>query len=111
MTDSGSAESTLERSKEIRWNYAIVGAAIIGGVAYGILARGYQVDEPLSGGVVAWLPAAIVSVAMLVLGTVLVRVLRSPRTRTLAAAVAVAPATGGIILLEIFIAWAVSHLV
>ena len=111
MADNESSKSALERSKDIRWNYAIVGAAIIGGVAYGILARGYQVGEPLSGGVVAWLPAAIVSVAMLVLGTFLVRVLQSPRTRTIAAAVAAAPATGGIILLEIFVVWAVSQLV
>jgi hypothetical protein len=111
MTDNQSWQSTVEQSNTVRWHHAVVGAAVIGGVVYGILARGFQVGEPLSGGVVAWLPAAVASLAMLVVGTLLVRVLRTPRLRTVAAAVAVAPATGGIILLEVFVVWAVSELV
>jgi len=111
MAHDASSGSAHDRSAAVNWNRAILGAAVIGGVAYGILARGFQVGEPLAGGIAAWLPTAIVSLLMLLMGVLLLRVLRTGPARTAAAALAAAPASGGIIALEIFIVWGVSQLV
>ena len=83
----------------------------MGGITYGILARGFQVGAPIGNGGAGWLPVGIVTVGMLAFGIVIFRLSGTSRFRTAGAAIAVAPATGGIIALEIFIAWGVSQIV
>jgi hypothetical protein len=82
-----------------------------GGIAYGMLARGFQIGGPTHNGVAGWLPAGIVTIGMLALGFAVFRLARTSQLRTVGAAIATAPATGGILALEIFIAWGVSRLV
>jgi hypothetical protein len=100
----------MSSSDPINWTAAVFGAAALGGVVYGILARGFQISEPVEG-VAGWLPVGVISVGMLLLGLALLRTFRTGRLRTAAAAIAAAPATGGLIALEIFVVWAVSQLV
>jgi hypothetical protein len=106
-----SDDSVRARSDAINWTAAVFGAAVLGGTCYGILARGFQIGEPVEGGAMGWLPAGVVSIGMLLLGLGLLRVFRTSGLRTAAAAITAAPATGGIIALEIFIAWVVSQIV
>ena len=80
-------------------------------VTSGILARGFQIGGPTHDGVAGWLPVGIVTVGMLALGFAVFRLARTRQLRTVGAAIAAAPATGGILALEIFIAWGVSQLV
>jgi hypothetical protein len=112
MSDNSSAAPGMTaRLDAINWTAAVFGAAVLGGITYGILARAFQIGEPVEGGVAGWLPAGIVSIGMLLVGLGLLRAVRTSGLRTAAAALAAAPATGGLIVLEIFIAWAVSQLV
>lgn len=99
-----------EVNAHIRWPAAVLGAAVVGGVAYGLLARGFQIGELVSGGTAAWLPTAVVSLLMLTGGALLLKVVHGTRSRTAAAALAMASATGGFIALELFIAWVVKQL-
>jgi len=101
----------MTRGEAVNWTAAIFGAAVLGGIAYGILAGGFQVGAPIGNGVAGWLPVGVVTVGMLALGTVIFRLSDTSRFRTAGAAIAVAPATGGIIALEIFLAWRVSQIV
>lgn len=108
--DLSVADGVKSKSDPINWTAAVFGAAVLGGVVYGILVRGFQISEPVEG-VAGWLPVGVISIGMLLLGLALLRVFRTSRLRTAAAAIAAAPATGGLIALEIFVVWAVSHLV
>ena len=110
-SDPSAAPRVKTRSDAINWTAAVLGAAVLGGVVYGILARGFQIGEPVEGGLTGWLPVGVVSIGMLLLGLALLRVFQTIGLRTAAAAFAAAPATGGLIALEIFGAWAVSQLV
>jgi hypothetical protein len=108
--DLSVADGVRSKSNPIDWTAAVFGAAVLGGVVYGILARGFQISEPVDG-VAGWLPVGVVSIGMLLLGLALLRVFRTSRLRTAAAAIAAAPATGGLIALEVFVVWAVSQFV
>jgi hypothetical protein len=99
------------RSDQIDWKRAVFGAAVLGGIAYGILARGFQIGEPVASGAMRWLPVGVATMAMLLCGFGLLYFANSGRLRTVAAAIAAAPATGGLIAFEIFTVWAVSQLV
>jgi hypothetical protein len=111
MTDDISVASGVKsKSHPINWPAAVFGAAVLGGIVYGILARGFQIGEPVEG-VGGWLPVGVVSIGMLLCGLGLLYFSRTSRLRTAAAAIAAAPATGGLIALEIFVVWAVSQLV
>ena len=98
------------QSDAINRTSAVIGAGVLGGITYGILARGFQIGDPVEG-VAGWLPVGVMSIGLLLLGLALLRVYRIGGLRTAAAAIAAAPATGGLIALEIFIVWAVSQLV
>lgn len=111
MPDEPSPSGELVTRGAVNWTAAIYGAAVLGGVAYGILARGFQVGAPIGNGVAGWLPVGIVTIGMLALGMVTFRLSGTRRFRTAGAAIAAAPATGGIIALEIFIVWGVSQIV
>jgi hypothetical protein len=106
--DPSPSRELMPRGDAVNWTAAIFGAAVLGGIAYGILARGFQVGAPIGNG---WLPVGIVTVGMLAFGMVIFRLSGTSRFRTAGAAIAVAPATGGIVALEIFIAWGVSQIV
>jgi hypothetical protein len=80
---------------------------MLGGIVHGILVRGFQISEPAEG-LAGWLPVGVRSIGMLMVGLVLLRFVRTSRLRTVAAAVAAAPATGGLVALEFFAVWAVS---
>ena len=56
-------------------------------------------------------PVGIVTIGMLVLGLGALHLSHTRRFRTVAAAIAAAPATGGIVAIEIFIVWAVNQIV
>jgi hypothetical protein len=109
--DPSPSRELLTRGEAVDWTAAIFGAAVLGGIAYGILARGFQIGTPIGNGGAGWLPVGIVTIGMLALGMVIFRLSRTTRFRTAGAAIAVAPATGGIIALEIFITWGVSQIV
>jgi hypothetical protein len=102
---------SVARCGAVDWTAAVFSAAILGGIVYGILVRGFQVGEPIHNGVGGWLPVGIVTIAMLAVGLVIVRASRTSRFRTAGAAIAAATATGGIVALEIFIAWGVNQIV
>ena len=111
MTDDPSAAPGVKtQSDAINWTSAVFGAGALGGITYGILARGFQIGEPVEG-VAGWLPVGVVSIGLLLLGLVLLRVFPTGGLRTAATAIAAAPATGGLIALEVFIVWAVNQLV
>jgi hypothetical protein len=109
--DSPAAPGVKTRTDSVNWTTAVFVAAVMGGIIYGILARGFQISEPFEGGIAGWLPVGIVSIGMLLFGLVLLRLCRTSRSRTAAAAIAATPATGGLIAFEIFAVWAVSQLV
>lgn len=112
MTDHTSAPAgATSKSAPINCTTAVFGAAAIGGIAYGILARAFQIGEPVEGGIVGWLPVGVVTIGLLVCGLGLLYFSRTSRLRTFAAAIAAAPATGGLIALEIFVVWMVSQYV
>ena len=112
MTDDSSvADGATSDSEPINWTAAVFGAAALGGIAYGILARGFQIGKPIGDGVAGWLPVGVASIGMLLCGLGLLYFSRTSLLRTAAAAIAAAPATGGLIALEIFVVWAVSQLV
>lgn len=98
-------------SDQIDWKVAVFGAAVLGGMAYGILAHGFQIGQPVASGAAGWLPVGVATIAMLLCGFGLLYFAKSGRLRTVAAAIAAAPATGGLIAFEIFAVWAVSQLV
>lgn len=108
--DLSAADGLKSKPDPINWTAAVFGAAALGGIVYGVLARGFQISEPVEG-VAGWLPVGVISIGMLLLGLALLRSFRTSRLRTAAAAIAAAPATGGLIALEIFVVWAVSQLV
>jgi hypothetical protein len=111
MTDDLSVTNGVKsESHPINWTAAVFGAAVLGGIVYGILARGFQISEPVEG-VGGWLPVGVISIGMLLLGLALLRFFRASQLRTAAAAIAATPATGGLVALEIFVIWAVSQLV
>ena len=97
-------------SNSNNWTAAVFGAAVLGGIVYGTLARGFQIGEPVEG-VAGWLAVGVVTIAMLLCGFGLLYFAKSGRLRTVAAAIAAAPATGGLVAFEIFAVWAVSQLV
>ena len=114
MTDHASVPAgATSKSAPINWAAAVFGAAAIGGIAYGILARAFSDRRTSSeGGIVGWLPVGVVTIGLLVCGLFgLLYFSRTSRLRTFAAAIAAAPATGGLIALEIFVVWMVSQYV
>jgi hypothetical protein len=111
MPNDASAAGAKSRPDAVNWTTGVFGAAVLGGIIYGILARGFQIGEPVRGGIAGWLPVGIISVGMLLLGLALLRLCRTSKSRTVAAAIAATPATGGLLALEIFAVWAVTQLV
>ena len=109
--DSSALAGAKPQSDPINWTAAVFGAAALGGIAYGILARGFRIGKPVGDGVAGWLPVGVVSIGMLLCGLGLLYFSRTSLLRTAAAAIGAAPATGGLIALEIFVVWAVSQLV
>jgi hypothetical protein len=109
--DTSAAPESVPRGDAVNWRTAVFGAAVLGGFVYGVLARGFQLGEPVQDGVAGWLPVGIVTIGMLVLGLAALHLAHTSRFRTVAAAIAAAPATGGIVALEIFIVWAVNQIV
>jgi hypothetical protein len=95
--DPSAPQESVTRVAAVDWTAAVFGAAVLGGIAYGILARGFQVGQPIQNGVAGWLPVGIVTFGMLAVGLVIFRQSRTSRFRTVGAALAAAPATGGII--------------
>src|SRR5260370_41630539 len=104
--DTSAAPESVPRGDAVDWRTAVFGAAVVGGFVYGILARGYQLGEPVQDGVAGWLAVGIVTIGMLVVGLGAVHLSHTRRFRTLAAAIATTPATCGIVANEIFVAWA-----
>jgi hypothetical protein len=39
----------METPESINWTAAVLGAAVLGGIVYGILSRGFQISEPIEG--------------------------------------------------------------
>ena len=101
----------MKGPNSINWTSAVFGAAVLGGIVYGILARGFQIGKPVASGVAGWLPVGIATIAMVLCGLGVLYFAKSSWLRTTAASIAAAPATGGLIAVEIFAVWAVSHLV
>ncbi len=95
--DTSAAPESVPRGDAVDWRTAVFGAAVLG--------------EPVQDGVAGWLPVGIVTIGMLVLGLGALHLSHTRRFRTVAAAIAAAPATGGIVAIEIFIVWAVNQIV
>lgn len=70
----------MKTSENIDWTTAVFGAAGLGGIVYGILARGFQINEPVEG-VAGWLPVGVVSIGMLLLGLAPLRIFRTSQLR------------------------------
>ena len=66
--DTSAAPESVPRGNAVNWRTAVFGAAVLGGLVYGILARGFQRGEAVQDGVAGWLPVGIVTIGMLVFG-------------------------------------------
>lgn len=89
----------------IAWNEAVFGAAMIGGVAYGLVATAFVTVGPH--GRLGWLPGLAVTFGLLAVGVLVCRITHSSRWRTAGAAVAAAALLGGPLVVEMYVIWLV----
>ncbi|MGK2881078.1 MAG: hypothetical protein ACSLE6_09880 [Mycobacterium sp.] len=95
-----------QHADRINWYAAAFGAAVIGGIAYGlVLVVGMIIGAT---GWKAWIPVAALTVGLVLVGTAMGRMLNGIRTRTAGAAIAAASLVGGPFAVEAFVIWLVN---
>lgn len=104
--DSGGLCADESVHTQIVWPAAIFGAAVLGGVVYGlVVSLSLMADfEDWRG----WLPALAVTFGMALVGSAISVMGRVSALRTVGAAIAIASLSGGPFVVEFFIVWLVN---
>ncbi len=109
MEQTKVVQSPGSAAGQINWTVAVFVAAVVGGIAYGLLASSFGSGESMGDGLIGWLPMGIVIMTMLLVGVPLTVLGKTTELRTAAASLAIAPLAGGPIVLEIFVGWLVNQ--